>query len=96
MSHATLYATDDAILTAVDRSGRLVVPKSVREILGIVAGTPLRMAVRDGRIEIEPAYSDIRTVERDGLHVAELVEPLPPLSEDAVRATRAALRERRS
>jgi AbrB family looped-hinge helix DNA binding protein len=84
-----------AIRTAIDASGRLVVPKPLREELGIVAGTPLMLRVRDGRLEIEPVYAEIRTVERDGLMVAELVEPMPPLDEDDVRSVRARLRERR-
>ena len=83
-----------AIRTAIDASGRLVVPKPLRDELGIVAGTPLLLSVRDGRLEIEPVYAEIRTVERDGLMVAELVEPMPPLSEDDVRATRRKLRDR--
>jgi AbrB family looped-hinge helix DNA binding protein len=84
-----------AIRTAIDSSGRLVIPKPIREELGIVAGTPLRLSVRDGRLEIEPVYAEIRTVERDGLRVAELVEPMPPLSEEDVRATRGSVRNRR-
>jgi AbrB family looped-hinge helix DNA binding protein len=84
-----------AIRTAIDASGRLVVPKPLRDELGIVAGTPLLLSVRDGRLEIEPVYAEIRVVERDGLRVAELVEPLPPLGEDEVRTTRRKLRERR-
>ncbi len=83
-----------AIRTAIDRSGRLVVPKALRDELGIVPGTPLRLRVRDGRLEIEPVYAAIRTVERDGLQVAELVEPQPELGEDEVRRARRRLRER--
>ena len=84
-----------AIRTAIDASGRLVVPKSLRDQLGIVAGTPLLLTVRDGRLEIEPVYAEINIVERDGLQVAELVDALPPLSEDEVRATRRRVRDRR-
>ncbi len=84
-----------AITTAIDRSGRLVVPKAVRDELGIVPGTPLRLWVRDGRIEIQPVYAEVRTVERDGLRVAELVNPLPSLSERDVQRTRRKLRRRK-
>ncbi len=70
-------------------------PKSIRDDLGIVAGTPLLLSVRDGRLEIEPVYAEIRTVESDGLVVAELIEPLSPLSEEQVQATRRRVRERR-
>ena len=84
-----------AIRTAIDASGRLVVPKPLRDELGIVAGTPLLLSVRDGRLEIEPLYAEIRTVERDGLLVAELVEPMPPLEEGDVHAIKRRLREGR-
>ena len=84
-----------AIRTAIDASGRLVVPKPLREELGLIAGTPLLISVHDGRLEIEPVYAEIHTVERDGLRVAELVEPMPPLAQEDVRATRRGLRERR-
>lgn len=83
-----------AIRTAIDASGRLVVPKRLRDELGIVAGTPLLLSIRDGRLEIEPVYAEIRTVERDGLMVAELVEPMPPLDEDVFRAAKRRIRER--
>ena len=75
--------------------GRLVVPKPIRDELWIAAGTPLLLSVRDGRIEIEPVDAEIRTVEQDGLLVAELVEPMPPLDEDSVRAVKRRIRERR-
>lgn len=83
-----------AIRVAIDSSGRLVVPKSLRDELGIVAGTPLLVSVRDGRLEMEPVYADIRTVERDGLRVAELVEPMPPLDETDVRSVTRRMRDR--
>jgi AbrB family looped-hinge helix DNA binding protein len=84
----------DAIRTAIDASGRLVVPKPIRDELGIVAGTPLLLSVRDGRLEIEPVYAVIRTREHDGVRVAELVEPMPPLSESDLRAVRSRVRNR--
>lgn len=84
-----------AIRSAIDASGRLVIPKRLRDDLGIVAGTPLELSVRDGCLVIEPVYAEVRIVERDGLRVAELVERLPPLSEEAIRATRGRLREGR-
>jgi AbrB family looped-hinge helix DNA binding protein len=39
----------------MDKAGRLVLPKAIREEAGIEPGIPLRIAVRDGRVEIEPA-----------------------------------------
>ncbi len=88
-------AIDDAMTVTMDRSGRLVVPKPIREEVGLRPGAPLRIRVRDGRIEIEPGYLEVRIVERGGFHVAEPLEPLPPLSRGEVRRLIRDLRDRR-
>jgi AbrB family looped-hinge helix DNA binding protein len=72
-------------IVAMDGSGRLVVPKALRDELGIEAGQPLRAAVRDGRLEIEPEPIDAELVEVDGVMVIMPREPVPPLSRDDVR-----------
>jgi AbrB family looped-hinge helix DNA binding protein len=36
----------------IDRAGRLVVPKSLRDQLGFAAGTELELAAVDGRLEV--------------------------------------------
>lgn len=41
----------------VDGKGRVLIPKRVREALGIVAGSRLRVRVVDGRIVLEPVGS---------------------------------------
>lgn len=51
--------------TTIDKSGRLVVPKAVREASGLRPGTRVRFRVRAGRIEIEPAPLDV-SLERRG------------------------------
>jgi AbrB family looped-hinge helix DNA binding protein len=79
----------------MDKAGRLVIPKAVREEAGIEPGTPLRIGVRDGRVEIEPECAKIRIVDSHGLRVAELVDPKPPLSAKAIRALTHRLRDRR-
>jgi AbrB family looped-hinge helix DNA binding protein len=38
--------------TTIDRAGRLVVPKALREQLGFAAGTELELAAVDGRLEV--------------------------------------------
>jgi AbrB family looped-hinge helix DNA binding protein len=80
---------------SIDRSGRLVLPKAIREEAGIEPGMPLRVSVRDGRIEIEPEYAKIRVVEKNGMRVAQLVDPMPPISEKTIRALSHRLRDRR-
>jgi len=89
-------AIDNAMTVTVDRAGRLVIPKPIRDEAGILPGTPLRIRVQDGRIEIEPATAEYRVVERRGFRVAEAVGPVPPLTTAGVRRTVRGLRERRA
>lgn len=85
-----------ATTVTIDNAGRLVLPKAVREEAGIEPGMPLRIAVRDGRVEIEPEYAKVRVVESHGMNVLDLVEPRPPLPESTVRAIGRKLRNRRT
>jgi AbrB family looped-hinge helix DNA binding protein len=78
----------------MDASGRIVVPKAVREAAGFAPGTPLRVSYRDGRIEIEPAPREVRIVERGGFRVAEPVARGTNLTAETVRETRKRLRDR--
>ena len=80
--------------TTIDRAGRLVVPKAIREAAGISAGAELEIRVADGRIEIEPAPLEVKLVKRGALTVAVPRERVPPLSDGMVRATRDRLRRR--
>ena len=56
--------------SAIDAAGRVVIPKSIREVAGLKPGTPLEIAYRDGRIEIEPKASKIRLVRKGSLLVS--------------------------
>ena len=44
----------------IDRAGRLVVPKPVREAAHLHPGTQVRFRVLDGRVEIEPVPLAVR------------------------------------
>jgi AbrB family looped-hinge helix DNA binding protein len=63
--------------TTIDRAGRLVVPKALRDQLGFVAGTELEVEAVDGRLEVA-VPSRVRL--EDGPHgerfVADGAEPL--------------------
>ncbi len=72
-------------VVTIDRSGRLVVPKSLRDELGLVPGQPLAASVVDGRLEIEPVVHEARIVERDGIHVIVPLDEVEPLTSDSVR-----------
>ena len=73
--------------TAIDSAGRVVIPKPLRDRLGLTRGEAVEIRERDGRIEIEPAASPMSLVERAGGPVAVPEEKLPPLTDEAVRAT---------
>ena len=70
---------------AIDGSGRLVIPKSLRDQLGVVPGQPIRASVRDGILELAPEPLDIDLVEHDGILVITPKGPVAPLTRDAVR-----------
>jgi AbrB family looped-hinge helix DNA binding protein len=72
---------------AIDRAGRVVIPKSLRDSLGLQPGQALEVSVRDGRIEIEPAPTPMRLVRRRGHLTAVPDEDLPELTPDIVRET---------
>lgn len=73
--------------TTIDAAGRIVVPKRVREELGLYGGEELEITAHDGRIEVDVPPASMRLEEREGLAVAVPDEPLPPLTADQVRDT---------
>jgi AbrB family looped-hinge helix DNA binding protein len=73
--------------TSIDAAGRIVVPKAIRDRLGLVPGEPLEVREREGRLEIEPAPSPMRLERRRFGAVAVPDAELPPLTDEIVRAT---------
>ena len=75
----------DATSITIDRVGRLVIPKEIRDAAGIEPGMQLEVRCREGRIEIEPRRRRVRIVKKGRLQVAESVEPGEKLTRAAVR-----------
>jgi AbrB family looped-hinge helix DNA binding protein len=75
----------DPITITIDRVGRVVIPKEIRQEAGIEAGMPLEISCREGRIEIAPRRRPIRIEKRGRLQVAVSVEPGEPLTRATVR-----------
>jgi AbrB family looped-hinge helix DNA binding protein len=73
--------------TAIDSAGRVVIPKELRERLGLSGGRAVDIRERDGRIEIEAHGSPMSLERRPGGMVAVPEEELPPLTDDLVRET---------
>jgi AbrB family looped-hinge helix DNA binding protein len=73
--------------TAIDSAGRVVIPKALRDALGLMAGQSLEIAERDGRLEIVPAAMPMQLVdEGDGVAAIAGAE-MPVLTAVMVRDT---------
>jgi len=71
--------------TAIDAAGRIVVPKPLREALGISPGQALEITANDGRLEIAVAATPMTLRKRGKGVVAVPDEPLPTLTAESVR-----------
>jgi AbrB family looped-hinge helix DNA binding protein len=71
---------------AIDAVGRLVVPKPLRDELGISAATELELVARDGVLELSVADAAAHVEARGGTPVIALSEPAAPLTSEDVRA----------
>jgi len=72
--------------TTIDGAGRVVVPKAIRDELGLVGGQELEIRARGGLIELDIPAVPIRLEERDGVVVAVPERELPSLTADEVRS----------
>ncbi len=71
--------------TTIDKAGRIVVPKSLREALNFKPGQQLDLSVRDGHLEVEVAKTPVELRERDGVIEAVAQGDVPTLSANSVR-----------
>lgn len=55
-----------AMRVAIDGVGRLVIPKTLREELGVRVAAELELTATDGRLELTVADVPARVEERDG------------------------------
>ncbi len=70
---------------AIDGVGRLVIPKTLREELGVVGPTDLELTATDGRIELTIADVSARVEEQDGFPVIVTDQPMQPMSVEETR-----------
>jgi AbrB family looped-hinge helix DNA binding protein len=81
------FAIVPAMKTTIDSSGRIVVPKLLRQALNIKPGQTLDIRAGDGRLEIEIAATPM-TLKKRGKDVVAVPDvALPALTAEAVRET---------
>ena len=71
--------------TALDAAGRVVIPKALRQALGLRPGQELEIRAGDGRLEIEVAPTPMRLEKRGKGLVAVPKGDLPSLTAEEVR-----------
>lgn len=72
---------------AIDAAGRIVVPKVLRDELGLTANTLLEISAVDRRLEIVVAATPMRLQEHEHGVVAVADREMPVLTTEQVRET---------
>jgi AbrB family looped-hinge helix DNA binding protein len=82
-----IYAIIRPMKVTIDAAGRIVVPKPLRQALGLKPGQPLEIRAGEGRLEIEIAATPVKLQKRGKGVVAVPDAELPPLTAEEVRET---------
>jgi AbrB family looped-hinge helix DNA binding protein len=69
---------------AIDGVGRIVIPKPMRDELGITGPTELEVTVVNGALELTVPYIKAHLEDRDGFTVIVPDEPVPPMTTEMV------------
>jgi bifunctional DNA-binding transcriptional regulator/antitoxin component of YhaV-PrlF toxin-antitoxin module len=84
-----------AIKTAVDPSGRVLIPKKLRAAAAFAPGMVLDARCEEGCIVLVPAAAPVRIQRKGRFFVATPEEGRPPLTEDVVEETLRRIRRER-
>jgi AbrB family looped-hinge helix DNA binding protein len=77
---------------AIDAVGRLVIPKPLRDELGVTGATEVELSAADGRLELTVPDVPARVEERNGSPVIATDEPMAPMTVDDTRSAIARVR----
>jgi AbrB family looped-hinge helix DNA binding protein len=69
----------------MDAAGRVVIPKSLREAIGLGDGGEIEIQLVDGALLVAPPTVRKRIEERDGRATIVPEQDLPPLADQVVR-----------
>lgn len=78
---------------SIDRAGRVVIPKPIRDELGFSPDTPLEAEVVDGRLELSAPHQPAELVR--GPHGRSFAATDVAITDEEIRRTLEAVRERR-
>src|SRR5215472_7662531 len=81
IEHGSMYPMH----TTIDSAGRVVVPKRLREALGLRAGTRLGVSERNGGMILEPESQPMRRVSKGRRVAVEQAKPLHERTSTQVR-----------
>ena len=70
--------------TTIDRGGRVVIPKRLRELAGLQPGIEVVVEFQDGKIQIETAAKPVKMVRKGASFVLRAPRGTPPLTVEQV------------
>lgn len=82
----------NGIHVTIDAAGRIVVPKSLRDELRLLAGQRLTLRVHNGVLEVEPVAEPV-SLKKTGRLVVATAAKREKLSSETVARTRSRLRD---
>lgn len=80
--------------STIDAAGRVVIPKPLRDAMGLVGGDAIELVLRDGVIELEKAPVRWHLEQRGRRRVAVPDRPVPEVSVETVREVLERVRRR--